>query len=172
MGLSVRRQPQLHPALRRRRFVRRTARARRRAAAPARGDRDPQGPDRGAELRDPGAGARGIAGKLAGDRSGHALPRSPGPPAFVRRLAAHAARGDAGHRRGDPLSALQSRRLALCARHHRRGDDQAADRRGRARARAARPAYQQILKGIPAADFSAEELLYLPRNGAPIGSMA
>ena len=26
------------------------------------------------------------------------------------------------------------------------------------------PAYQQILKGIPAADFSAEELLYLPRN--------
>ena len=26
------------------------------------------------------------------------------------------------------------------------------------------PAYQQILKGIPAADFSADELLYLPRN--------
>jgi hypothetical protein len=26
------------------------------------------------------------------------------------------------------------------------------------------PAYQQILKGVPAADFSAEELLYLPRN--------
>jgi hypothetical protein len=26
------------------------------------------------------------------------------------------------------------------------------------------PAYQQIVKGIPAADFSAEELLYLPRN--------
>jgi phage portal protein BeeE len=26
------------------------------------------------------------------------------------------------------------------------------------------PAYQQILKGIPAADFSAVELLYLPRN--------
>ena len=26
------------------------------------------------------------------------------------------------------------------------------------------PAFQQILKGIPAADFSAEELLYLPRN--------
>jgi phage portal protein BeeE len=26
------------------------------------------------------------------------------------------------------------------------------------------PAYQQILKGIPAADFSTEELLYLPRN--------
>src|SRR4029077_14910258 len=26
------------------------------------------------------------------------------------------------------------------------------------------PAYQQILKGIPAADFSAKELLYLPRN--------
>jgi hypothetical protein len=31
MGLSIRRQPQLHPARRRRRFVRRTARARRRA---------------------------------------------------------------------------------------------------------------------------------------------
>jgi hypothetical protein len=26
------------------------------------------------------------------------------------------------------------------------------------------PAYQQILKGVPAADFSVEELLYLPRN--------
>jgi phage portal protein BeeE len=26
------------------------------------------------------------------------------------------------------------------------------------------PAYQQILKGVPAADFSADELLYLPRN--------
>ncbi len=26
------------------------------------------------------------------------------------------------------------------------------------------PAYQQILHGVPAADFSAEELLYLPRN--------
>ena len=26
------------------------------------------------------------------------------------------------------------------------------------------PAYQQILQGVPAADFSAEELLYLPRN--------
>ena len=41
------------------------------------------------------------------------------------------------------LSALQSRRLALCARRHRRSDDQAPDRRGRARARAARP-------GLPA----------------------
>jgi hypothetical protein len=27
------------------------------------------------------------------------------------------------------------------------------------------PAYQQILHGIPAADFSSDELLYLPRNG-------
>ena len=26
------------------------------------------------------------------------------------------------------------------------------------------PAYQQILKGVPAADFSTEELIYLPRN--------
>ena len=26
------------------------------------------------------------------------------------------------------------------------------------------PAYQQILKGVPAADFSAEELIYIPRN--------
>jgi hypothetical protein len=26
------------------------------------------------------------------------------------------------------------------------------------------PAYQQVLKGVPAADFSADELLYLPRN--------
>jgi hypothetical protein len=26
------------------------------------------------------------------------------------------------------------------------------------------PAYQQVLHGVPAADFSSEELLYLPRN--------
>jgi len=26
------------------------------------------------------------------------------------------------------------------------------------------PAYRQILKGVPAADFSADELIYLPRN--------
>jgi len=26
------------------------------------------------------------------------------------------------------------------------------------------PAYQQVLHGVPAADFSADELLYLPRN--------
>jgi hypothetical protein len=38
MGLSIRRQPQLHPARRRRRFVPRTARARGRVATPARGD--------------------------------------------------------------------------------------------------------------------------------------
>ena len=37
------------------------------------------------------------------------------------------------------LSALRPRRRALFARRHRRRDDQAADRRGRARARAARP---------------------------------
>ena len=137
MGLSVRGQPQLHPALRRRRFVRRIARARRRLAAAALRHRDPQGPDRRAKLCGAPAQPQRFAGKLAGDRSGHGLPRPPRPPAFVRRLAAHAARGHAGHRRGDDLSALQSRRLALCARHHRRGDDQAADRRGRARARAA-----------------------------------
>ena len=139
VGLSVRRQPQLCPARRRRRFVRRIARARRRAAAPARGDRDPQGPDRRAEL----CGARPLARQharcLAGDRRRHVLPRPPRPAPFVRRLAAHAARGHAGHRRGDPLSPLQPRRLALFARRHRRGDDQALDRRGRARARAARP---------------------------------
>ena len=28
------------------------------------------------------------------------------------------------------------------------------------------PAYQQVLHGVPAADFSADELLYLPRNAA------
>ena len=47
-----------------------------------------------------------FAGKLSGDRSGHALPRAPRPAPLVRRLAEYAARGDAGHRRGDPLSAL------------------------------------------------------------------
>jgi hypothetical protein len=26
------------------------------------------------------------------------------------------------------------------------------------------PAYQQVLHGVPAADFSSDELLYLPRN--------
>ena len=29
------------------------------------------------------------------------------------------------------------------------------------------PAYQQVLHGVPAADFSADELLYLPRNVRP-----
>ena len=43
-----------------------------------------------------------------GDRPGHALLRPPRPAPFVRRLAAHAARGDVGHRRGDPLSARPS----------------------------------------------------------------
>ena len=60
--------------------------------------------------------------------------------------------------------AIARRRFPLCARHHRRGDDQAVDRRGRRAPEPPDPAYQQILKGIPAADFSAEELLYLPRN--------
>ena len=173
MGLSVRRQPQLHPARRRRRFVPRTARARGRAAAPARGDRNPQGPDRGAELRDPGAQPRGFAGKLSGDRSGHALPRPPRPAAFVRRLAQDAARGDAGHRRGDHLSALQSRRLALCARHHRRGDDQAADRRGRARARAARSGLPADPQGHPRRRLLGRRApLSAAQPRAPIGSMA
>jgi hypothetical protein len=172
MGLSVRRQPQLHPALRRRRFVPRTARARGRAATAARGDRDPQGPDRGAELRDPGAGARRIARRLEKHRRRHVLPRSPGPPAFVRRLAAHAARGDAGHRRGDPLSALQSRRLALCARHHRRGDDQAADRRGRARARAAIPPTSRSSKGSQPQISRPRSFSICLATCAPIGSTA
>ena len=86
-------------------------------------------------------------------RSGHALPRPPRPAPFVRRLAQDAARGDAGHRRRDHLSALQSRRLALCARHHRRGDDQAADRRGRARARAARSRLPADPQGHPRRRF-------------------
>src|SRR5260370_16323794 len=47
--LSLRRQPQLHSARRGRSLLRRFARARRRSAAPARGHRNPQGPDRGAE---------------------------------------------------------------------------------------------------------------------------
>ena len=33
------------------------------------------------------------------------------------------------------------------------------------------PAYQQVLHGVPAADFSADELLYLPRNARAHGSM-
>ena len=136
-----------------RRFVPRTARARGRAAAPARGDRDPQGPDRGAKLRGQGARPRGFSGKLSGHRSGHALPGPPRPAPFVRRLAQDAARGDAGHRRRDHLSALQSRRLALCARHHRRGDDQAADRRGRTRARAARSRLSADPQGHPRRRF-------------------
>ena len=106
-------------------------------------------------------------------RRGHALFRPAEPPLVVRRLAAHAARGHAGHRRGDPLSALQSRRLALLARHHRRGDDQAADRRGRARARAAGP-------GLPAdPERPCPPPTFRPRNcstsraiRAPIGFMA
>ena len=61
------------------------------------------------------------------------------PAPLLRRLAAHADRGPARHRRGDDLSALYALRRALFARRHRRGDDQAADRRGRARSRGARP---------------------------------
>ena len=34
------------------------------------------------------------------------------------------------------------------------------------------PAYQQVLHGVPAADFSADELLYLPRNARATGSTA
>jgi hypothetical protein len=34
------------------------------------------------------------------------------------------------------------------------------------------PAYQQIPHGVPAADFSADELLYLPRNPRAPGSTA
>ena len=41
------------------------------------------------------------------------------------------------------------RRLALFARHHRRGDDQAPDRRGRARAGAARPGLSADPQGHP-----------------------
>ena len=138
VGLPVRRQPQLYPALGRRDVLRGASRARRRVAAAPLGHRDPQGPDRRAELRGAPAQPQRFARKLSGDRSGHAFPRPPRPAPFVRGLAENAARGHAGHRRGHPLSPLQPRRLALCARRHRRGDDQAADRRGRTRARAAR----------------------------------
>ena len=65
--------------------------------------------------------------------------RPPQSAPFLRRLAAHAGRGHAGDRRRHHLSALYPRRLALFTRHHRRGDHQAADRRGRPRAGAARP---------------------------------
>ena len=69
-----------------------------------------------------------------------------------------------GHRRGDDLSALRPRRQALRPRHVDGatikpliGED------GRA-PEPPDPAYQQVLHGVPAADFSADELLYLPRN--------
>ena len=77
--------------------------------------------------------------RLASDRRRRALSRPPRPAPFVRRLAAHAARGHAGHRRRDDLSALYARRRALLARRHRRRDHHAADRRGRPLARSARP---------------------------------
>ena len=67
------------------------------------------------------------------------LPRPPRPAPCVLGLAAHAARGHAGHRRGDALPALHARRRALQPRRHRRRDDHAADRRGRPLARPARP---------------------------------
>ena len=120
-------------------FVRPIARARRRAAASARGDRNPQGPDRRPELRSARAGARRRAGRIEKHRRGDELSRPPRSAPFLRRLAAHAGRGHAGHRRRHHLSPLYARRLALFARHHRRSDHQAADRRGRPRAGAARP---------------------------------
>ena len=141
-----------------------TARARRRAAAAARGDRDPQGPDRRPELCGEGAGARRHAGRLESHRRGFRLSRAPRPAPLVRRLAQDADRGHAGHRRRHHLSAL-----------YRGGSLYSLDiidgatikpligEDGRA-PEAPDPAYQQILHGVPAADFSDEELLYLPRN--------
>ena len=162
--LSVRRQPQLYPARRGRRLVRRIARPQRRAAAPKGGHRNPQGPDRRPELRGASASARRHAGPVEEHRRRRALSRPPRPAPFVRRLAQDAGRGDAGHRCGDHLSAIRQRRLALFARHHRWRDDQALDREDGRAPEAPDPAYQQILKGVPAADFSADELIYLPRN--------
>ena len=53
------------------------------------------------------ARARGeSARRLEKHRRRHALSRPSRPAPFVRRLAQDAARGNAGHRRGDPLSAL------------------------------------------------------------------
>ena len=104
-------------------------------------------------------------------RSRASSPARPAP--FVRRLAAYAARGDAGHRRGDPLPALQSRRLALCARHHRRGDDQAADRRGRAR-RPSRPIppSSRSLRASPPPTSRPKSSSICRATSAPIGCMA
>ena len=92
------------------------------------------------------------------------VPRPARPPPLVRRLAEDAARGHAGHRRGDDLSALQPRRRTVsldivdgATIKPLIGED------GRS-PDAPDPAYQQVLHGVPAADFSADELLYLPRN--------
>ena len=119
--------------------LRRTARARRRAAAAARRDRDAQGPDRGAEFHRAPALARRPAGRLRPHRRGARASRPARPAPLVRRLAQDAARGPARHRRGDHLSPLRPLGRALFARHRRRRDHQAADRRGRAGARAAGP---------------------------------
>jgi len=112
MGLSVRRQSFLCPAVGRRHLLRRTARACRRAAAAARRDRNPQGPDRGAEL------CRALT------RGGSLYSLDVIDGSTITPLV-----GEDG-RSPEPPD----------------------------------PAFQQVLHGVPAADFSSDELLYLPRN--------
>ena len=131
----------------------------------ARRDRNPQGPDRGAELRDP---ARATASD------------SPASSQAIDQVTRFLARPDRRHSFADWLRMLLEDMLVIDAatlypRYNRGGSLYALDiidgatikpligEDGRA-PEPPDPAYQQILKGIPAADFSAEELLYLPRN--------
>ena len=146
--------------------VRRAPRARRRAAAAARGDRNAQGSDRGAQLD--GARARSAERRRTpADRSAAAL-------AFL-------ARPDRRHDFSTWLRMLIEDMLVI--------DAATASIRAIARGGALYsldvidgatikpligedgrspvppdPAYQQVLHGVPAADFASDELLYLPRN--------
>ena len=162
--LSVRRQSLLCPARDRRRLVRRAQGARRRAAAAARRHRDAQGPGRGAEL----FGAR--------TRSGGRRRRRRTAKAALAFLV----RPDRRHAFSAWLRMLLEDMLVIDAatlypRFARDGALYSLDvidgatitpligEDGRS-PDPPDPAYQQILHGVPAADFSSDELLYLPRN--------
>ena len=119
-------------------FLRGAQGARRRAAAAAHGDRNPQGPDRGAWLHR----AREEAGRCGGGGAAHRIragvPGAARPAPQLRGVAEDVAGGHAGHRRGVSLSPLHPRRRSLLRRRHRRLDHH-APRRPRTAARPNRP---------------------------------
>ena len=146
-------------------FVRRIARARRRVALAPRGHRDPQGPLAAKSLSRSGSRpsrSRPASGRV--DQPSRAS--SPAPTGAIRsRTGCACCSRTCWSSTPPPSIRVQSRAARSTA--PRRIDGSTIKpligEDGRA-PEAPDPAYQQILKGIPAADFSDVELLYLPRN--------